>query len=136
MSESKANIVRLRDGTYLASRPEVLPFLQNAEVFSWGWYVTFHGTEAQLIGAGVATADMFADMGTSGQRSQDDEFGNRYTVKRRRGKWDLYMLLGSSGTHALPTDEQPRKCAWWIKHGVEAESASAAILKRFVRQTK
>jgi hypothetical protein len=128
--------VGLKEHVFVASRPEILAVLQNAEVMAWGWYLTFHGSEAALVRAGIATADMFADMGKSTQRSRDDEFGNRYTVMRRRGEWDLHLKLDAKGTYALPTDEQPRKCAWWVKHGGEAEAATAAILARFARPSK
>jgi hypothetical protein len=94
MAESKSNSVQFGGVTWIAARPQVLPVLQDARVCpAWGLLLTFYGTEAELIAAGVVTADAFLDMGKSGQQTQWDSFGNRYTVKRRRGKWELELRL-------------------------------------------
>jgi hypothetical protein len=137
MAESKSNRVQFRGITWIASRPQVLPVLLDVTICPiWGLAVDFHGSEAELIAAGVATADMFEDMGKSGQRTRWDSFGDQYTVKRRRGEWDLRIALTTYGSQAPPSDERPGKCPWWIKHGGEAEAVTAEILSRFVRPVR
>ena len=89
--------------------------------------MTFRGTEAELIVAGVATADMFENIGKSGQRTRETGFGDKYVVKRRSGKWDLAIYTHSDNTCA-PSDEYPRPSAWWLKHGGEAEAEMRKIL--------
>jgi hypothetical protein len=136
MAESKSNRVRFNRLTWVAARPQVLPVLQDILVCeAWGLLLTFYGTEADLIAAGVVTADAFLDMEKKGQRAQRDSFGDQYTVKRLRGKWELELRLRADGSQAPPSDERPTKCPWWIKHGGEAEAATAAILARFARPT-
>jgi len=119
--------------TYVASRPEVLPLLKEITECHWGWCVDFHGTEAELIAAAIARADMF-DIGKSVQRIYDDEFGDRCIVYRRGKKaWDVNYEMNNGTSDALPTDERPGKCPWWIKWCAETEAATAEILKRFAR---
>lgn len=121
-----------RDVTYIASRPEVLPVLKDLAECNWGWLLTFHGTETELIAAGVASAAMF-DIGKSVQRKYKFDYGDHCTVRRRGKKWDIDYHLHNEGSDALPSDEHPDKCPWWIKHGGAAEAATAEILKRFAR---
>jgi len=113
--------------TWLASRPAVLPFLIEAKVCGWGVYVTFHGTEAELIAAGLATGDMFENMGKSGQRTRETGYGDRYIVKKRRGKWDLEIHTCRE-VGGVPSDEYPQPSAWWLKHGGDAEAETRKIL--------
>jgi|SRR5579859_132950 len=115
--------------TWLASRPAVLPFLIEANVYGWGVLARFHGTEAELIAAGIASAEMFEGMGKSGQRTRETGYGDRYIVKKRRGKWDLEIHTCRE-VGGAPSDEYPRPSAWWLKHGGEAQAATAEILAR------
>jgi hypothetical protein len=135
VAESKSNLVKFDHFTWIASRPQVLPVLKNIAVCpAWGLAIDFHGTDAELIAAGIATADMFEDIGKSRQRTRRDSYGDQYTVKRRCGKWDLELRLSTEGSQEPPSDERPDKCPWWIKHGSEAEAATAVILARFARR--
>ena len=134
MAESKSNMVTLEGITYIASRPEVLPVLKGVGETCWGWWLSFHGTEAELIAAGVARSGMF-DIGKSVQRKYLDENGDHCTLRRRgKNKWDLeYRLHDEGSVDSLPSDVRPEKCPWWIKWGGEAEATTAEILKRFAR---
>jgi hypothetical protein len=143
MPESKTNTVTFkqrdagrnteRSVTYVASRPEVLPTLKEITQTSWGWWLGFQGTEAELILAGVANAAMF-EIGKSVQRKYEDEFGDYCTLKRRgKKKWDLEYHMHNETGCGLPSDDRPGKCPWWIKWGSEAEATTAEILKRFAR---
>jgi hypothetical protein len=111
---------------WLASRPAVLPFLTNAQKHEWGDLVTFYGTAEELVAAGLAHAGMF-DIGKSGQRTWETEFGDRYIVRRLRGKWNLEIYTNHENMCA-PSDEYPRPTAWWRKHGGEAEAETRRIL--------
>jgi hypothetical protein len=129
MAESKT----LEGITWLASRPAVLPFLVEATAHHWGTLVKFYGSEADLIGAGIATAEMF-QIGKSGQRLRRFDFGgDDYTVKRCRGGWDITMRLRDSTYDGLPTDEYPKPCKWWRDNCAEAEAATSAIIGRFAK---
>lgn len=148
MDEPKGNTVTFKQGnrllceverdvTFVASRPGVLACLKNVEISqTWrGWCLTFRGTEAELIAAGIATVETFQGVGAhvGAQLKRQDEFDNDITVYRRRGSWILELRTDSEGSGCPPSDEQPRKCSWWIKHGGKAEAATAKILKRFAR---
>jgi hypothetical protein len=117
--------------TWAASRPAVLPHLVEALDCHWGVLVRFHGTEAELIAAGVASPEMFEGIGKSGQKTRLTGSGDhdQYTVKKRRAGWDLEIRTSRDDLCA-PTDEYPRPNAWWRKHGGEAQAATAAILAR------
>lgn len=114
---------------WAASRPAVLVLVVEALDCRWGVLVKFHGTEAELIAAGVAYQEMFEGIGKSGQRTRPTGSGDhdRYTVKKRGGKWDLEIRTHREDSCA-PTDEYPRPNAWWRKHGGEAQAATTAIL--------
>jgi hypothetical protein len=134
MSESKTNIVAFDGVTFLASRPEVLAGLERVSADENSWVLTFRGTEAELVAAGLATAAMFQGLSKEGNtRTQPDEYSNDVTVTRRRHGWKLRLIVRSDGPYAGPTDEKPGKCKWWIKHGREARAATAEILKRFAQ---
>jgi len=117
-----------------ASRPEALAVLREISACTWGVHTEFHGTEAELIAAGVATPDMFKGMGKSGQRTRHFSFGDEYTVKRRRGQWDLTIRTHNYAPDGLPTDEHPAKSNWWKKYCAATGSATAEILARFARK--
>jgi hypothetical protein len=120
---------------YIVSRPEVLPVLKKLHEADWGWWLTFRGTEAELIAAGVARAEMF-EIGKSVQRKYEDMFGDRCTVRRRGKKaWEVEYQLSKEIQDALPTDDEPQKSDWWTKHCSATETATAEILKRFARGT-
>ena len=116
--------------TYIASRPEVLPVLKEIIEASYGWCVTFRGTDFELVAAGIALAYMF-DIGKSVQRTYRLEFGDECTVNRRGKQWEVCYRVYDTGHDGLPTDSNPEKRAWWIKHGGAAEVATVEILKRF-----
>jgi hypothetical protein len=112
----------------------VLPLLTEALDCNWGLLTKFHGTEAELVAAGLVDADIFQNMGASTQRTRETGFGDRYTINRRRGKWDLSISNNRENTTA-PSDEYPRPSAWWKKHGGESEAEMRRILAAFRRRT-
>ena len=119
-----SNIVRFAGASFCASRPEVLPLLRQIEDHTefWGVFVEFLGTEAELVAAGVAFAEMFATVRKSGKRSARTENGDKFTVERRAGgRWLLELRL---------LNEED---GWWEKHGAQAGTATAEILARFAR---
>jgi hypothetical protein len=139
MAESKQNTVTFEGVTFIASRPEVLPLLTLAAATKNNrMFVAFRGTEAELIGAGLATAETF-QVGKSGQMRRDNGFGDHITVIRRRHSWILQMLLSDHGKCGVPCDdpvENRRTAQWWAKWGAAAEAATVDILKRFARTVR
>jgi hypothetical protein len=54
------------------------------------WVLTFRGTPAELIAAGVADELMLDFRGRKHERAGHDEFGDKFQIKRRgRGQVDL-----------------------------------------------
>jgi hypothetical protein len=139
MAESKQNTATFEGVTFIASRPEVLPLLTRAAATKNNcMFVAFRGTEAELIGAGLATAETF-QVGKSGQMRRDNGFGDRVTVIRRRHSCVLKMLLSEHGECGVPCDdpvENRRNAQWWAKWGGAAEASTADILKRFARAVR
>jgi hypothetical protein len=133
VAESKSITVNFEGNAYVAFRPEVLPVLKRIHEANWCRWLEFRGTEAELISAGVARAEMF-DIGKSVQRKYEDEYGDHCTVYRRGAeKWEIEYAVRVEGNGALPSDEHPGRCRWWVKWGGEAEAVTAEILRRFTR---
>jgi hypothetical protein len=128
-----------------ASRPEVLPYLVNVRAdCTYGWHVEFHGTAAELVAAGVATADLF-EIGKSGQRTHRCEFGDQYIVKRERGKWTLSIKIVEEMRWPDDSTLDPNcqgyankgdRKRWLAQGGAEAEATTAAILARLARRVQ
>lgn len=111
--------VRIDGVAFQASRPEVLAHLASGLACPWGRLMTFRGTEAELVGCGLATLDMFE--GVRCQRTRRDEHGDQWTLSRAGKRWTLERRL-----FATIWDE-PR-----LGHGrVAAEAQVEAILARF-----
>jgi hypothetical protein len=135
MSESHPRTVTVRDGlefvTLNVARPQVVPVLHSAG--TGGGFFEFHGTEQELVAAGVATAAMFENFGESKQRTRTGEFGDTWKLTRRRGVWILELMMDNGCMDDIPSDRNPEGTKWWAKHGGKAEAATAAILERFAR---
>jgi hypothetical protein len=112
--------------SFQAARLDVLLVLKFAGVMQWGWLLKFAGTETELIAAGVATADMFRDLGKSGQKTADTPFGDRYQVRRRvKGRYEIELRLMPKLCDL--SDPRTQATLWWRQHApaVEAEVAHA-----------
>jgi hypothetical protein len=118
-------MVRFRSGTFRALRPGILPYLVDIGVCPWGWWIEFHGSAAELVAAGLGPAELF-EIGRSGERTTRGEFGDKYIVKRVRGKWTLTMYV-----REIAEIESWPSGTWLKNGGAEAEAATADIVKRF-----
>jgi hypothetical protein len=117
---------------FQAARPDVLLVLKFAGAMAWGWLVEFAGTETELIAAGVATADMFQNLGKSGQKTADTPYGDRYKVRRRiKGRFELELrLLPELGDLS---DPRMQATVWWRQHAAEVDAEVAGALERMRR---
>lgn len=81
---------------FTASRPAVLPLVADVDECPWGWQVTFAGSHAELLAAGVAEREMFVAVRPRSHPGLKpgagrDEYGDPYEAKRgeRDGAWVL-----------------------------------------------
>jgi hypothetical protein len=115
---------------------QVVSLLKNAGATSWGDYFEFEGTREDLIAAGLATPDMFENMGVSGVRKRHLEFGDSATVSRRpKGRWRLSMSISEEITDAMDEHPRVRKAKWWLAHGPESIAIVEKIIAGFAKQS-
>lgn len=81
MSTSKSNN-RCPPG-FVAMWPAVLPVLKHAEDCGYHWLLEFEGTQAELLAAGIAEPFMFEITTKTGSKTDSDEFGDKYQIRRR-----------------------------------------------------
>lgn len=129
------SLVQFRDGdkteVFRAARSDVLLVLKRASSTPYGMYVEFQGTEAELIAASVASADMFQDIGKSGQRTASTAFGDRYELRKRaKGRFDLTLYLSEESRCGDPSEKRTQGTVWWRAHGAEVEAQVADALER------
>lgn len=157
--------VRFENGavaqTFLASRPEILPLLQNcAEYQSSGdlslfgpgaapipqgagarerrvrWVLEFAGNAAELIDAGLAHPGWFheARQTRCGGKTGSTEFGDRWTLQRRpQGQWELCLCV-QADTWDPWSDHRPhikKSVAWRI----DRPRAQAVVKEALARLT-
>jgi hypothetical protein len=146
MAESKSNRVQFEElvpggcgrrvlVTWIASRPSVLPMLKEVSSPQWGTFLNFFGSREELISAGLASPEMFENIGKV-QKSGTDDFGNRYTLRRRKGIWELDLRIDGEGYRdpiPLADDSKAAQC-WWEKYGQSTMAETAEILSRFARK--
>lgn len=118
--------------TFRAARPDVLLVLKFAGVMQWGWRVEFAGTQAELIATGIATPDMFENLGKSGQKTAETSFGDHYKVRRRaKGRYELDLSLRPELCDL--SDPRVQSTLWWQKHAVAVDDEVTQALNRMRR---
>jgi len=112
-----------------ASRPDVLLVLKSAQVLQWGWLVECEGTPDELIAAGVASPDMFENLGKTGQKTDWTPYANQYYVKKRKnGRFDLELRIYPECCDL--SDPRTQATLWWRQHGAEVDAEVVSALKR------
>jgi hypothetical protein len=133
-------VVRFAHGSndtqvFRASRPDVLLVLKSAQVLQWGWLVECEGTPEQLIAAGVASPDMFENLGKTGQKTDWTPYANQFYVKKRKnGRFDLELRMYPECCDL--SDPRVLATVWWRQHGAEVDAEVVSALKRMRRPRK
>jgi len=120
---------------FLLRKPVVRAVLCNAQIESWGWWVTFRGTQEQLIAASVATPEMFENLGKSGVRTAPTGYGDQYTIKRRKAYYELQISTGAGEIYGDIAEPKVRKYQIWRNHGTQIEAIVAGAIAK-ARSTK
>ena len=116
----------------LAVRPQVLPLVVEYQPkLRWGDYIEFEGTQDELLGAGVATPEMFSDFGVHEVRSGPDEFGCKFTLERSApDRFRLMRFLKEDPSYGDVAD-RPQNWSQLLREAEPSIRASvAATLKR------
>lgn len=118
---------------YKALRPGVLRFLRSVEVCGGGetWLTEWEGSFYELLEAGVISEPMF-ERTACGQKSGCDEYGDRYTVRRRAGgRIEVERWFGQE---AFSGNRGPGR--GWKALGSSVTAEVEAALKRMRRPRK
>jgi hypothetical protein len=116
---------------FAVGRLKVTPFLTDAEVMPWGWFVRFAGAEEDLVRSGVATPYMFEGLSKTGNKTAPTEFGDQFHVRRRpKGRFELEIFLHPEPAYGDPGDPCTQKAVWWRRHGAEVDAVVGNALER------
>jgi hypothetical protein len=119
-----------------AARPGVLDVATDFEVLCWGTIATLQGTQAQLVGAGVAFDAMFEDLGKTGCKTADGGYGNQYKVQLLRGRrypegtFRLELRTAPESLYGDPANPENHNSKWWQQTAPAAFGEVEQILQR------